>query len=617
MKPFAWRTRNTAYVYVDSMTGDDLNGDGTQANPYKTLGKAYRGRSTAPGTIVCRGRFCEDMADGNHSTAIIGDYMGAAVFDGEDTYLIYGFTHSKMIIENCAEASYDLNVFVNSWLLAGVGRAYNGNANLVGLAINAYGVAGSSALVGKSPMYMGCIGGNTAVAYLGVWKPKISGTQKLWYGGNGNVQHVTVYDVPLEKRARGASNAIRTFTASVFAKCDFWADEPLVFNECLFTIDCEWYTKDGELLDEEGQSGQDRLDMLLEQMRAFGVAEANMPKFTNCIFSSQTAAELMNNPEAGDLTLSPNSEAIRSDRRYYGAFAPAINLPILDNSEGVPECWDEQSANGILKVSGNAICLDEASGDNGGEILSKIVKIDTANIALTGILTKYDAKWGTHGVHLSDGVLLGERYNPGDVLPVGRYLVKGSVSYGNTNYPDGSVIGVISEGTTYLKDAEAAGSYVIAIEDPNITDVCYIRSTPVMFAQITSLDGLQRGGIYYNFGTQAIQYRGRRIAPGESFVAVNSTDTFTPPSGNAKYLVGVLFDDTRVPEQEWIPAQFFGEYFVYKVNGVVQLDEDGKPISSGNYLSYQTKALGGYSDTLRKSVMNERYCQFKIIASKQ
>lgn len=125
MKPYLWRTRNTGYVYVDSMTGDDLGGDGTMENPYKTLGKAYRGRSATPGTIVCRGRFCEDMADGNHSTMIRGDYMGAAVFDGEDAFIIYGFGHANMIIENCAPATYDLVVHTGSGLLAGVGRAVN------------------------------------------------------------------------------------------------------------------------------------------------------------------------------------------------------------------------------------------------------------------------------------------------------------------------------------------------------------------------------------------------------------------------------------------------------------------------------------------------------------
>lgn len=82
------------------------------------------------------------MADGNHSTMIRGDYMGAATFDGEDTYIIYGFGHVNMMIENCAPATYDLVVHTGSVLLAGVGRA--NNAGNVGNANNAYGVAGSN-----------------------------------------------------------------------------------------------------------------------------------------------------------------------------------------------------------------------------------------------------------------------------------------------------------------------------------------------------------------------------------------------------------------------------------------------------------------------------------------
>ena len=73
-----------------------------------------------------------------------------------------------------------------------------------------------------------------------------------------------------------------------------------------------------------------------------------------------------------------------------------------------------------------------------------------------------------------------------------------------------------------------------------------------------------------------------------------------------------MFDDTRVPSAEWIPAQLWGEYFVWKQGGVVQLDGDGVPISSGNYLSYQTSANGGYSNLLIKSILTTAYVQFKL-----
>lgn len=618
MKPYMWRTRNSSYVYVDSMTGDDLSGDGTMGNPYRTLGRAYRGSSTAPGTIVCRGRFCEDMADGNHSTKITGDYMGAAVFDGEDVFLIYGFGHENMMIENCAEATYDLGVQAGSWANAGVGRSQT--LGWVGHPSYMAGITGVSVIVGKSPLYSGCICGHTGAENVAVWSPKVSGTSKLYYGHGVSNRHWSVCDVRTDRLRLTPPGRNQVFTASLFAKCDFVANDPITFEECLFGADCRWITAAGEEVELGSASGQSRLDALLGALAELGIPEAKRPKFVNCEFSGQGAAELFNNAEAGDLTLRPGSDAVRPGRRYYGALAPALNVPIMDDSTGVAGSWDEQSANGILQVSGGAICLDETSSDTAGEIVSKVVRIDTSKMWITAVLAKYGEKWSSEGVHLSAGSVLGAEYAPGAALPQGRYVARGSIIYKGTVWADGSVVGVTEDGTTFTTDAAegaSAGAALVAIDDPNIANVCYIRSTPAIFALVSSTDGLQRGGVYYNYATKNIQYRGRTVAPGESFVAANDTDRFTPPPGMARYQIGVMFDDTRVPSQEWIPAQFFGEYFVYKVNGVIQLDAGGRPISSGNELSYQGSADGGYADVLRKSVMSERYCQFKIIASKE
>ena len=116
------------------------------------------------------------------------------------------------------------------------------------------------------------------------------------------------------------------------------------------------------------------------------------------------------------------------------------------------------------------------------------------------------------------------------------------------------------------------------------------------------------------FGSENITYHGRTIAPKESFVAVNDTEKFTAVTTG--YEVGIMFDDTRVPETEWVSAQLFGEYFVWKRGGVIMQDEYGQAVSSGNYLSYQTTANGGYSDRLRKSIINQAYVQFAIFVQK-
>lgn len=141
-----WRTsptgtEGTTTVYVHSRFGSDLYGDGTRANPYQSLGKAYRAKTTKPTTIVCIGRFSEMLADGNHACYINGDYYGAATFDGAGYYILYGFGHYRLIITNTGVGTYDLAVWTGSEALAGVGRAHN--ASYVGVANYVYGVAGS------------------------------------------------------------------------------------------------------------------------------------------------------------------------------------------------------------------------------------------------------------------------------------------------------------------------------------------------------------------------------------------------------------------------------------------------------------------------------------------
>ena len=100
-REFKWRTapsgvEGTSTVYADANFGSDNFGDGTRANPYKTLTKSYNAKSTKPTTIICRGTFREKLSNGNHSCAINGDYMGAAVYDGENVNIIYGFGHKNM-----------------------------------------------------------------------------------------------------------------------------------------------------------------------------------------------------------------------------------------------------------------------------------------------------------------------------------------------------------------------------------------------------------------------------------------------------------------------------------------------------------------------------------------
>ena len=633
-KAMKWRTgpsgaEGTATRYVDSATGSDYFGDGTRANPYQSIGKAYRVTSTKPNLIVCRGRFSEMLADGNHACEIRGDYYGAATFDGAGYYVLYGFTHNRLIIQNTGVGTYDLAVNGGSVAFAGVGRAHH--ASIVGSAYNVDGVAGSSVLMDRCSLYWGCIGGTTAVKYVGVSRPRHNGTYRISlgsYSAGVGMAHGTIYGCAIEDRAKHFTSGQTTFVSTIFGKFAMIANDPQMgYTGCLFAADCKWYYLSGS----HGSTGTVReivvtgttsaerqasvrvgLEAIYEEL---GTASASRvyPTFNDCKFSLQTSEEIFNNPEVQDFTLKTTGDGVINDSTYYGAFPPAVNVPILDDSTGVAGSWDERSASGCVCVSDNAICLDETSQSMSGEILSKIVQINPASYQLNGIFAAFMSKFTDYFAYLNKNDVMGETYSAGDTLPVGRYKVKGAVVYQDVNFANNSIIVVTSENTTFADDNYT--SELIEIVQPNIQDVIYCRCRSTIYVQIKASDGLQRGATYLNCGTKNITYHGRVISPGESFVALNATETFSC-SGDANYTVGVMFDDTRVPSTEWVPAQNFGEYFVMKQSGAIRLDDDGVPVSSGNYLSFQTTANGGYSDQLRKTIINQRFVQFAIFVTK-
>lgn len=677
-------TEGTATVYVHSRFGSDLYGDGTRANPYQSLGKAYRAKSTKPTSIICIGRFSEMLADGNHACHISGDYYGAATFDGAGYYVLYGFGHSRLIITNTGVGTYDLAVFTGSVALAGVGRA--SLAGFVGDAYDVRGVAGSSVLMDRTSLYLGCIGGSTAVKYVGVSRPRHNGVYRLWLGGNQSdvvLSHCTVYDCVIEDR-RKSYDATRTKTvvSTIFSKFAMIANDLRInYTGCLFAADVKWYYLTAENgnagtvteLAVTGTTSAERQASLLaalnEKYEENNVATASryVPTFSSCLFSTQTAAEIFNNPDKQDFTLRPDGDGVINDSTYYGAFPPALNVPIMSDSTGVAGTWDELTASGCIAVENNAICIDEMSESMSGEILSKIVTINPATYQLNGIFANAMDKFTDYYAYLNRENIFAADYKAGETLPVGKYIAKGSVSYNGTTYTDGAAVVVSADSTTfsavtdnaclrtnnvyeagdilpigryYVKGAviyqetnisnnsilvvsennttfanDNYTSTLIAIEQPNRQDVIYCRCRSTVYVRIKAADGLQRGGIYLNIGTKNITYHGRTYKPGESFVAKYTGETFSC-SRDADYEVGVMFDDSRVPTSEWVPAQMFGEYFVMKQSGAIRLDSDGVPVSSGNYRSYLTTANGGYSDQLRKTIINQKYVQFAIFMNR-
>lgn len=617
MKKYVWKTQNSRYCYVDANTGDDINGDGTMQNPFRSLGRATRG--TTKKNFVCRGVFSEDLADAwvkSTDRFVNADYLGAAYFDGKDEFIIL-FPAQDMIIRNCCEITYGLNLgSLDSYTTAGV-RGY----------VTAQRATLAPSFVFNSPHAQSNFfkRGSDINGHSMVISPKKSSISTNKFGWNDVAESYndknnfnTFYNIPIDKRQMSLKHKANV-VSHIFSKVDLYINDLQYFINSLFDRDCNWYYQDSRKVDhkiELGDSyGEERLNLILAAMDEWNVPEASRPTFTDCIFSNQDAYELFNDPDNYDFTLKLTSDAVLPNGGYIGAMPPAIHVPILSDSTGRAETWDETTACGVVSIQNNEICYDPTLEEKRGEILSKVLTLDTSKLSLSAIYAICFNNWAAQNIAISEEAYLGDTYTTADALPIGKYVVRGNgVIYTNSNYYNGDIVTVSEDGTTFAVE-EGQSATLQAVIEPNIENVCYVRTAPTAYAYIKASEGMQRGGTYLNNGNKNIVYRGRTIVPKESFVAVNDTDTFSC-DGDADYKIAIIFDDTRVPSQEWFSSLLFGESFVWKNKGVVKVDAEGNSISSGNPLSYANKANGGYSDLLTKTPINQQYVQFRISVSK-
>lgn len=607
MAAYKWRTQIPGAVYVHSDFGDDYEGDGSMESPFQN----YR-RSLAlnPSVIVCAGVFSEDMADGNHARTIRGDYYGAAVFDGDDKYLMYGYTHINMIIRNTAVGTLQTVVNSGSVLFAGAGRALNAGA--VGHVGSAHGVAGSPVLLEQASLYWGIIGGSSAVTKNIYSKPRSNEAHPISIGfqtGSTNtLNYLTLYDCPIERRRKlvtlGRTGVLRY---SIIAKFAIIVDDAGVdFTSCLFTSDCKFYYNNNEIV-LSGATSEERRLSLISAMDVLEVPSVNRSKYTNCIFSLQTADQIFNNCEHSDFTIRPGSDADLDIS--VGALPVSLNVPIIDNSDGVINSWDENTTTGCLEVLGNAIRIDDYSEDLQGSILSKIISINPLTMSITGLYAPFYSLFRSGYARLNRELASVASYVASDILPVGKYVVEGALQYGGVSYVDNNIVTVSGSDTSFID--VMAGSRLHEIGDFNY-DVIYVRATSRLGQLLTSADTLQEGGIYYNFNGESIGYRGRTVVSGESFMA-EANDQFTASPG---YQIAAIFDDERGVPYQWIPMQLFGDYFEWRNKGSVRVDDKNIPISSGNDLSYVTSASGGYSDMLVKHPLTKHYFQLGLFINR-
>ena len=616
---FKWRTVNTAYVYVDSMMGSDLYGNGTPQNPYQSLQKAFTGHTSTPGTIVCRGYFSENMANGNHSTVLRADYFGAAVFDGKETYMMYGFRHYGMIIKNCTKEVGDLTVNTGNPALAGVGGAIS--TSFVGstaYVTGVYGCRSSYNLIDNSPVYFGYIGGyeavNNHIVYANI--PASTGYKVAWWFYNGP-HHLTVYNLPYANRRASAtpSSTQHVIQGSIFAKVAFMANENLKFTNCLFTQDCTWRVG-SEDITYSGDTNEERVQSLRD---AFAAAGYTKTVFSDCIFSTDIAEELLNDPKRGDYTPRYDSDAVIDNSDYIGALPPCLNLKIMEDSSGVPNAWDENTCSGMISINNDAIQFNEDSEAKTGEIYSKVIQIDPSKYSMNGIYSSVESHFASKALYLYDKEFTTDKITSG-TLPIGRYYVVGSIVYKDTQYNTNDIIVVEAETEDTIVSL-GENSYVLNVNDPNpVVNACYVRYQPVIYKTIVNTGkGIKPYTTYLNMGPGEVIYNSRKISVNESFYTGSSTvETWGSDIQGAT--LGIIFDDNetnpQVPHVPWIPAQLFGTFFVGKTKGSINYDTEGIPFGSGNPNSNVTVANGGQSASVgTKTPINARYIQFKFVAN--
>lgn len=597
--------RGAAYVAAGAKSTTGGTGSGC------TITVTVSAQTGPSGDIICRGLFSDNLNAGPHTANINADYYGAAVWDGQNLYSIYGYKHNSMIFINSAVST----------LYVGVGGAAGvGFANLV------YGLAGSPAFVDNCCLYWGVVGGNT-VNFAVYSRIKPNANYLVSFGSYCGTltwsENLTVYGIPKTSMRKsfttGAGKGFY-YRYSLFSEVAIYLDQAGTFDRCMFAGDCTFWIGDTEFTP-TGATDADKLESIVTALAGLpGVAGTDKVVITStgatqCRYTSQTAADLFNNVTVQDYTLKPAGDAVLSTTdplyvpgvfTYFGALKPSLNVPILANSSGVVGSWDERTATGVLSVPADNIMQLDISGTNAlSEIMTKVITINNQLIVMDGIkalmVPKMDDRY-----YMEDRVMVVDTpIYRNTVLALGRYVVRGgSITYDSATYNIGDIVYVSAAGTSFTAADDVP--YVLTISDPNIWNCIHVRATNVIYATVAVGGALQDKGIYLNYGNENITYQTRTIVPGESFMAVGSGDSF---SGTSGYLIGIVFDDTRVPAATWIPALCFDDYFngIYGTQQVV--DDDTRPASCGNPKAWVEPLKSSYT----KELLNRTYFQLKVM----
>ena len=623
MDAYIWRT-TTGNKYVCSYTGSDLYGNGTQTNPFKTLTAAYWYGSIG-GTIVCRGIFNDNPTKASwvssvpyygNNASIVGDYYGAAIWDGQNTEFLYGYFMSRMIVLNST----------SSGGFVGLGAA--SGAGDVGNVYRVSGLAGSPALIDNSVAYWGVLGGTSAVSKVVFSRMKKNINYLVSLGGidPATMENNTYHDADKSIVTKRFTSGYCEIRYGLFTKFAIYLNQAITFNMCMFNSECTFWVDNTQFVP-TGAVDAAKMQSLVDKVTSMTGSKIVL---IDCKYTSQVSEAIYNNHLKLDFSLKTTSDA-GSGTFYYGAIKPAINVGIFNVSDGIVACWDNRTAVGDIVIANNSINIDNSPPYSAvSSIISKIVTINTDLMILDEFKALFKPIFNQN-YYLGDKKMVSDtKIYAGTILSVGRYIVVGgTIQYGTEGVNENNTVNVTATGTTF--SSTGGEVYLLEIIDPNIYNPVHVRVSPFIYGVISANEigvgaALKAGVTYLNIGANNITLNTglpseRILVPEESFIA-EAGNTWTATAG---YQMGIMFDDDPVvgnrivPSAPWMSALSFDSFFNYTNNGnqVYDTEDDtihgGKRLmSSGNPKAYKSPYVGVYAN----QYLNKTYMQFKIILRK-
>jgi len=426
---------NTAFVHT--YLGDDLTGDGTRENPYRTVNKASQ---KSKSYIVFRGVVNEYVSGGN----LIGDDINQMVINSN--YTIYA---------NCSRLTFDIYKS-NTWYLT-----YNSI-----LVLNYY-----TGISHTSPSY--CLL-KEVFSYDGGFIKSVYCTIDRFYYYTGDVSSAK-NDIIFGTFNASVSTNIYTLSYIVFpSSCVFkyngnplpsitWTNDPKANTGLLRAayVTAGMSQTNANSLFWKDSFGNETCQVVWEQRNG-----GTLPNIFNKYNADGTIADFTLNPDPHNVALWASDIG-----GYVGCFKPATTISMADpiinvNADGT----DDTAAGTLLQYSGGNLVFNNLATQTWNRMRSANVTFvpNGSKFKGSGSMSKDGSPFGTYigkYQYLIDTV----KINPGDTLTVGNWYkvfndisksIDNAILYNNAQYLPEYTFQCISGITTFSLLNSGSGTYV-------------------------------------------------------------------------------------------------------------------------------------------------------------